>query len=183
MRSGVLILSTPGNVTVGAEYRRVRMDFQDFRSSKRNVNPSALRILAHIAQDIRQLERNASLFSKSLVSRAAVAEYPYADQTHDGRDVVTVLIQIGQPRKSPESVDTVCYSGATCSSHLSGLISETAHLDACNGMFATINIAIGNASSDFLRDCASTNSREHEKLLSRDGRSDKWHCCAALSCR
>ena len=63
-----------------------------FQILQRNVHSSALRILAHIAQNIRQLERDACLFSKSLGSRAAVAEYPYAHQSHDGRNVVAILI-------------------------------------------------------------------------------------------
>ena len=63
---------------------------------ERQIDAVARRILAHIAQNVGELEGDAGFLGQFLGALVAVAEDANADQAHDRRDQVAVAVEIGE---------------------------------------------------------------------------------------
>src|SRR5690242_12833242 len=60
----------------------------------RHINAAPLRVLFHIAEDIRQLKCNSRLFGELLCALVGIAKDMNADQADHGSNQITVAIEI-----------------------------------------------------------------------------------------
>src|SRR5581483_11854630 len=65
-----------------------------FQIFKWQIDPVALRIFTHIAENVGELKGNACFFSQSLCSCIAVLKDTDTDQAYNRSDIVTILIKI-----------------------------------------------------------------------------------------